>query len=92
MLRWGATEVHPLVVRAVMVKEPCITDYQVQQTPRGVDVAVLASAPLDADHLRAALGTALADAGLRDADVVVRSVPALARHPETGKVRRFIPV
>jgi phenylacetate-coenzyme A ligase PaaK-like adenylate-forming protein len=91
VLRWGATEVHPLVVRGVMVKEPRVTDYQVRQTPRGMEVAVLASAPLDTAGLRGALCAALSGAGLRDADVVVSTVAALERHPETGKVRRFIP-
>jgi hypothetical protein len=36
--------------------------------------------------------TALTLAGLSDPDVSIRAVPALPRNPETGKLRRFIPV
>jgi phenylacetate-coenzyme A ligase PaaK-like adenylate-forming protein len=89
-LRWGEVEVHPLVVRGVLVKEPGVTDYQVRQTACGMDLAVLASAAIDREAIAAALRAALAAAGLRDPEVVVRAVPALERHPETGKVRRFL--
>jgi len=90
VLRWDGVEIHPLVVRGVLVKEPRVTDYQVRQTERGLQLAVLASAPLELDGIRARLCQALAGAGLRDAEVVVRAVPSLERHPETGKVRRFL--
>ena len=89
-LRWGGIEVHPLVVRGVMVKEPRVTDYQVRQTARGVDLAVLATEPFALDALCTSLRAALSAAGLDDAEVTARHVAALERHPETGKVRRFI--
>src|SRR4029077_13837983 len=41
LLRYGGIDVHPLVIRAVMVKVPEIVDYQVLQTRRGVDVVAL---------------------------------------------------
>jgi phenylacetate-coenzyme A ligase PaaK-like adenylate-forming protein len=92
VLRWGETEVHPLVIRSVLVKTPAAQDYQVRQTPAGIELAVLASEPLDLDGLRRELGSALAAAGLRSAEVVTRSVRAFERNPETGKLRRFIPL
>jgi phenylacetate-coenzyme A ligase PaaK-like adenylate-forming protein len=90
VLRWGAVEVHPLAVRAVLVKQPTVADYQVRQTPGGVALDVLATGRVDVDRLCSALRDSLASAGLRDADVAVRCVEALERHPETGKVRRFL--
>lgn len=90
VLRWGATEVHPLAVRAVLVKQPAVTDYQVRQTGRGLELLCLAEDGFAPGPLAAALRAALADAGLPGAEVDVRRVDALERHPETGKVRRFV--
>jgi phenylacetate-coenzyme A ligase PaaK-like adenylate-forming protein len=90
MLRCGETAIHPLVVRSVLVKTPAVGDYQVRQTARGIDVRVLPAGTLDVERLRRELRAALAAAGLADPEVAVRSVPALERHPETGKLRRFV--
>jgi phenylacetate-coenzyme A ligase PaaK-like adenylate-forming protein len=92
VLRWPSAEVHPLVVRSVLVKQPAVTDYQVRQTERGLVLDVLAVDAVDLDAVCALLRRALADAGLRDAEVDARRVDALERHPETGKVRRFLRV
>ena len=48
--------------------------------------------PTDLGALRVRLRSALTLAGLSDPDVSIRAVPALPRDPETGKLRRFIPV
>ena len=92
LLRWDGIDVHPLVIRAVMVKAPEVLDYQVRQTCRGVDVVAVAPPALDVDRLRDGLATALGAAGLARPEVTVRAVSALDRHPETGKFRRFIPL
>jgi phenylacetate-coenzyme A ligase PaaK-like adenylate-forming protein len=90
VLRWGPTEVHPLVIRSVLVKAMAVEEYQVRQTPRGIALDVVAAATLPLDHLRDQLARALAGAGLSSPEVVTRRVQEIARHPETGKVRRFI--
>jgi phenylacetate-CoA ligase len=89
MLRFGAKAIHPLVIRSVLVKTPAVSDYQVRQVARGIDVRVLAAGPVDLERLRGELRSALSAAGLPDSEVAVESVPALERHPETGKLRRF---
>jgi hypothetical protein len=38
------------------------------------------------------LALALEQAGLTDPQVVVRPVESFDRHPETGKLRRFVPL
>ncbi|MFN0089985.1 MAG: phenylacetate--CoA ligase family protein [Acidimicrobiales bacterium] len=94
VLRWGPIAIHPLVVRSVLVKQPAVLEHQVRQTPAGLDVAVVtseAAAPL-VEEIAAQLRAALADAGLRGADVVVRLVDRIERDPDTGKARRFIPL
>jgi phenylacetate-CoA ligase len=88
--RYRSIAVDPLVIRTVMVRTPAALEYQVRQTSGGIDVAVVASGPLDHAVLAAALVQSLRAAGLPDPRVRVRQVPDIARHPETGKARRFI--
>ena len=92
VLRWGTLEIHPLVVRAALLKHPEVVDYQVRQTPCGVDVAVVADGALAEAALDWALRSALEAAGLPRADVTVRRVERLERNAETGKLRRFVPL
>jgi phenylacetate-CoA ligase len=84
--------VDPLVIRTVMVRTPAALEYQARQTSRGIDIAVVAGGPLDHAALAAALAHSLRTAGLPDPQVHLRQVPDIARHPETGKARRFIPL
>jgi hypothetical protein len=77
------------VIRSVLVKTPEVSDYQVRQTTRGIEVTAQAVA-LETEVLRLELIASLASAGLRDPEVEVRAVPVLERHADTGKLRRFI--
>jgi phenylacetate-CoA ligase len=91
-LRYDDIDVHPHAVRSVLVATPAVVDYQVRQTPRGIEVDALTSGILDAAELRIRLTTALATAGLRDPEVDVRVVDELDRNAATGKLRRFLPL
>jgi phenylacetate-CoA ligase len=90
--RYGTTAVDPLVIRSVMVRTPAVLEYQVRQTSRGIDVAVVAGQPTDHAALAAALARSLRTAGLPDPQVNIQQVADIVRHPETGKARRFIPL
>jgi phenylacetate-CoA ligase len=91
VLRYGDVEVHPIHIRGVMVKAPAVSEYQVHQTPRGVEVSVVADAAVDERAVAVALEASLRGTGLDAPEVSVRCVEAIARHPETGKARRFVP-
>jgi hypothetical protein len=91
VLHYDEIDIHPLAVRSVLVKAREVVDYQVRQTPRGVEVDAVAAGAADVDQLSGLLAHALADAGLAEPDVTVRIVDSLRRHHETGKVRRFVP-
>ena len=91
MLRYGRTAVHAYAIRAVLASSAPVIEYQVRQTERGIDVAVVATRGLDQAALTAALAGALRRAGLPDPEVTLRVVAAIARRPDTGKTRRFIP-
>jgi phenylacetate-CoA ligase len=86
------TVIHPIVIRSAMVATPQIADYQVVQTPRGVDVTLVAATGLAVDAFVARLSRALADAGLHLPHVGVRLVEQLDRNPLSGKFRRFVPL
>ena len=92
VLRYGAVEVHPLTVRAALLKHPEVLDYQVRQTADGIDVSLLVEGTLDAAALGRELRAALIAAGLEAPAVAVTRVDHLVRHAETGKLRRFVPL
>jgi hypothetical protein len=79
-------------MRAVFVKTAEVSEYQVRQTPRGIDAAVVTCAPVDCATLAGRLRDALASAGLPEPTVAVERVERIPRHPETGKVTRFVPL
>jgi phenylacetate-coenzyme A ligase PaaK-like adenylate-forming protein len=92
VLHYGGVPIHPHVVRSVMVRSADILDYQVRQTPRGIDTDVLTAVPIDAARLADCLAEALAEAGLDNPAVSVRTVDRLERNAQTGKLRRFVPL
>ena len=48
--------------------------------------------PLDLDAHERDLAGALAAQGLSEPEITLQVVPALERHKETGKLKRFIPL
>jgi phenylacetate-CoA ligase len=91
IFRYGPVTIDPLVIRTAMVKTPGVFEYQVRQTDRGIDAAVVADGTLDHAELASSLKDSLRTAGLREPHVHVHQVAVIARHPQTGKTRRFIP-
>jgi len=92
VLHYEGVDIHPHVARSVMVRSPEVLDYQVRQTPRGIDVDALAVVAISSDRLAEHLVEALAAAGLHNPAVSVRIVDHLERIPDTGKLRRFLPL
>jgi phenylacetate-CoA ligase len=83
--------VHPFTFRSVLGRERALVEYQVRQTPRGVQVHVRREAPLDTTRLAERLRTALVDLGLAGAEVTIAPAEALERQP-SGKFKRFVPL
>jgi phenylacetate-coenzyme A ligase PaaK-like adenylate-forming protein len=92
ILHFDGVSVHPLSVRSVLGKTPGITEYQVRQTARGIDVDLITHTAVDVGDVRERLVRALEEAGLKAPLVSVRPVPALRRSPATGKLSRFVPL
>jgi phenylacetate-CoA ligase len=88
----GDIAIHPHIFRSTLAKVPNIYEYQVRQTPRGGAVTVCGADPGTLDRLRDDLVSALGEAGLPDPEISVCSADAIARHAETGKIKRFVPL
>ncbi len=92
MVCLDGTEIHPVVIRSVLVRTRDVLEYEVLQTRAGIDVVAVADHGLDVAALREHLVLALATAGLADPEVAVRTARNLHRHPLTGKLPRFVPL
>jgi len=88
---YGRVVVHPHVLRSALSRQRDLLDYQVRQTPTGVDVDVVPGTRFAPEQVAEALRRALRKAGLPEPTVDVRVVAAVARHALTGKLRRFVP-
>ena len=60
LFRYPAASVHPFVIGTPLLRAPAVREFQVRQTERGADLAVVADGDLDAAALTAAVGTACA--------------------------------
>jgi hypothetical protein len=81
-----------MVFRDVLGQDRHISEYQVQQTERGARVLAIAHGDFSSAASETALAQALADAGLSDAAVTIERVAELPRHPQTNKLKRFVPL
>jgi phenylacetate-CoA ligase len=92
LFRYGEASVHPSVFAAVLLPVPAIREFQVRQTGRGADIAVVTDGEFDHDAVTAAIADGLRQAGVTSPHAVIRRVEALDRDAMTGKSRRFIPL
>ncbi len=93
VFNYQAGDLHPHVIRSVMVRSPEVADYQVRQTPTGIEADIIAaSGGASTEALRRQLADALAHGGLGQLDVTVRIAGDLPRCAGSEKIRRFIPL
>jgi phenylacetate-coenzyme A ligase PaaK-like adenylate-forming protein len=87
--------VHPHLFRTVLGRRRAITEYQVEQTPRGAAIRVVLVAgehALDGDRVMDEVREHLAKQGLRGAEIGLEIVSHVDRHEKSGKLKRFIPL
>ena len=89
---YGNTVVHPHVFRSHLAAAPGISEYQVHQTRRGARLDVVAGGTVDTAAISAAIVGELTALGIEGARVEVQTVMSIERHPNSGKLRRFIPL
>ena len=92
VFHYQAGDLHPHVIRTVMLRSPEVADYQVRQTRTGIEADIIAVGSASPEALRRRLAEALAQGGLSRPDVTVRVAGDLPRCAGSGKLRRFIPL
>jgi len=85
-------KIHPMVFRGILGQDRHISEYQVQQTPDGARVLAITHGEFSPAVLEHLLVQSLREAGLPNAQVSIQSVSELPRHPETNKLKRFVPL
>jgi hypothetical protein len=88
----GNVRIHPMCFRGILGQDRQVSEHQVQQTLSGIRVLAIVHGSFSPGPLEKALTAALEEAGLRGAIVTVEPVAELPRHPETNKVKRFVPL
>jgi hypothetical protein len=76
----------------VLGRRPQIVEYQVQQTPQGAAISVRCAHPGDLADVVEEIEGDLRAAGLSDPQVSVLDVDFVERLPQTGKLKRFLPL
>ena len=92
VFHYQAGDLHPHVVRSVMLRSPEVADYQVRQTRTGIEADIIAAGSASPEVLGRRLAEALARGGLSQPDVTVRIAADLPRCAGSGKLRRFVPL
>jgi phenylacetate-coenzyme A ligase PaaK-like adenylate-forming protein len=94
VLRFGDVTIHPLVIGSPIEHAAGIADFQVRQTPGGVDIDVVPAGTAGCDMARLAdqVADRLRRAGLVDPAVSVTVVAGTRRDPRTGKAPLFVPL
>ncbi len=84
-------EVIPEVFENIIFPESGISEYQVFQTKSGAVVNLIASdLPLDITKLHRQLVKVYKNLGFKHPHIEIKIVNQLNRHPETGKLKRFV--
>ena len=82
--------VHPVVFASLLRGKSHIVEYQVRQTDSGAEVTLCTEGAFETTALARAIEVALERAGVSTPEVRVVRVDRIPRHPQTGKLRRFI--
>jgi phenylacetate-CoA ligase len=97
VLRFGGVAIHPVVIASPVEQAAGVADFQVRQTPAGVEIDVVPAGTtvgdaVDTAWLAGQVSDRLRHAGLADPDVTVTAVAATRRDPRTGKAPLFVPL
>ncbi|MDX2346513.1 MAG: hypothetical protein QNK11_06565 [Legionella sp.] len=85
-------EIPPMTFWDILGREVLISEYQVEQTLEGAEVRVISYEGLNFNLIQEKLVRSLQKLGLLHPVISIKQVKEIARHPETGKLRRFMPL
>jgi phenylacetate-coenzyme A ligase PaaK-like adenylate-forming protein len=88
----GSRRIHPHTFRSVLTHHASVAEYQVRQTRQGADVVLVSSDAVDLARVEGELVSALRLAGLERPSVSLERVTHIDRHPNSQKLKRFVPL
>ncbi len=83
--------VHPYVLRAIFGPVQEITEYQVRQTPGGIDVTLCLDGDIEYAIVPERLVKALTRLGLKNPEVIISRAERIDHLQSSGKLKRFVP-
>jgi len=81
---------HPIAFRHVLGQNKEIEEYQIVQTENGADIFIVSSENINSESIINNISKNLINEGLKEPKLSLKNVTSLPRHPETGKVKRFV--
>ncbi len=87
---YSKCRIHPMAFRHVLGQIKEIEEYQVVKTEHGADILIVSPDFTDTENIGREISKNFVREGLADPDLNLNVVDSLPRHPETGKVKRFI--
>ena len=88
--KYGDLRVHPMAFSDILDLAKEVEEYQVVQTEKGGIVRLVCNAEPDQEEIIESIKKELEKDGLKNPEVKVEIIDSLPRHPETGKVKRFV--
>ena len=75
-----------------MEEEREVEEFQIAQTREGAHIKLVCSGDPNISEMKDTILDNLVKYGLKDAKIDFEIVDSLPHHPETGKIKRFIPL
>ncbi|MFW6027567.1 MAG: phenylacetate--CoA ligase family protein, partial [bacterium] len=91
VFRYDGVPVHPVVFWTYLDRMEGLIEFQIRQLPRGAEILVVTSRPVDWTEVIGELTDALRHLGIPEPEVRIREVDSIERQA-TGKLRRFVPL
>lgn len=90
--QYGDIKVHPTSYSDILEVEKEVEEFQIIQTREGAHIKLVCNGEPNISEIKQTILSNLAKYSLADAKVDFEVVDSLPHHPETGKIKRFIPL
>jgi len=91
-LLYNGIKVHPMAFRDILDAVKEVEEFQVIQTEEGGNLKLVCNGEPNKEEIIETIKTNLIKDGLKDPVVTIEIVNSLPRQPETGKIKRFVPL
>ncbi len=89
---YGDVKVHPTSYSDILEVEKEVEEFQIAQTEEGAHIKLVCNGKPNISEIRDTILKNLDKYGLSSPVVTFKVVESLPHHPETGKIKRFIPL